>query len=103
MKSDLAWVGFLWIGAVVVAATLCFGYITHQVFNTDATVLPWLLLPAAGVIALGAFVAAIPGAVILAYRGIKARRVKAQEVAQSILSELTAAPDASRRMRGQPR
>jgi len=89
MRSNFAWIGFLWIIAVVLAAIFCSVYVVDWVISTDTTVLPWLLLPAAGVILAGAFVAAIPGVIFLIYVGVKERGVKAQDVAQPTLGELT--------------
>ena len=89
MRSNFAWIGFLWIIAVVLAAIFCSVYVVDWVISTDTTVLPWLLLPTAGVILAGAFVAAIPGVIFLIYVGVKERGVKAQDVAQPTLGELT--------------
>ena len=88
MKSKLAWIGFLWIGAVALAAIACCVYAIDWVISRDTTVLPWLLLPAAAVIILAAFVAAVPGVILLAYLGTKETQKRMMDSAQPTLDQL---------------
>jgi len=89
LKSNFAWIGFLWIGAVIAGAIFCLLYAIDWVVSRDTTVLPWLLLPAAAVIIAGAFVAAIPAVILFIYLGVKERRARTEELAQPTLGELT--------------
>jgi len=65
MKSSYGWIGIGWIALVMISAMCYFVYFTVDLLKQDTTVLPWLLLPAAGVILVIAAVLSIPGILIL--------------------------------------
>jgi|SRR5207342_27723 len=65
MKISPIWIGIAWILLIAGAAIACFTHFASELLKQDTTVLPWLLLPAAGVIFTIAYVLALPGILML--------------------------------------
>jgi|SoimicMinimDraft_3_1059731.scaffolds.fasta_scaffold02586_6 hypothetical protein len=91
MKISPVWIGIVWILLVAGAAIACFMYFASELLKQDTTVLPWLLLPAAGVIFAIAYVLALPGVLMLFPAKPKRSRPTPPQYGGQTLGQLMAA------------